>query len=248
MKETPEKGSDKVAIHKFILLAVMLTATLLSGCSLKDTVHPAQIPIVTEFTAAPETAFTGPWQTAEGKPGENPQNRDSQQALDAYDALLAGNTGLLDETQLEQWWIPDFSDGSMNYEHTCMDLDGDGIPELVVQLKGDPQSYHGVFHFADGRLTCWNSDAAEMSCWDQLLSDGAIVRQTSWNGVRAYSIFRYRSNGETEVLSQMSAREELLDETSTDPCPYYEIDGEAVSQAAFEDQVAQRITSQLFFK
>lgn len=223
MKETPEKGSDKVTIHKFILVAVMLTATLLSGCSRQrptPTVPDALITVI-ETTAAPDPV------------------------LAAYSSLLAGDLSPLEKTQPEKWWIPDFQDASIAYECTCIDLDGDGVMELLIQAAGDPASYNGVFHFTDGQLICWNSDAAEGSCRDYPLMDGTMVRQYDVNGTRTYTLFRYNSDGTTAEISNLFAREELLDETSADPCPYYEVSGTEVSKEAFDQKLDELITSRM---
>lgn len=160
-------------------------------------------------------------------------------ALAAYSALLAGN-----RTVPGDMWIPEFRDG-LAYEYTYLDLDGDGGVELLVQMAGDPGGYNGVFHFADGVLVCWNSDAMEMSCRDYPLSDGTMVRQYDINGTRTYTLFRYQADGEREEISRLFAREELLSEDSAEPCPYYEIDGNAVDKAEFEKQLAALVTGRM---
>lgn len=127
---------------------------------------------------------------------------DSGDEMEVYTSFLAGDRTLLDEKQTEQWWIPDFQAESMEYEYTCMDLDGDGGDELIVQMKGDP------------------------------------------NGSHIYTIFRYTEHGETEELHDLFARVELIPEDSTQPCPYYEVDGKKVDKAAFEEQLNCLVTEQ----
>lgn len=44
----------------------------------------------------------------------------------------------LDEEQAAMWWIPNFQGSELRYEYTLLDLSGDGVPELLVQLAEDP--------------------------------------------------------------------------------------------------------------
>lgn len=121
---------------------------------------------------------------------------------------------------------------------SCLDLDGDGTVELLVRLAGDPRGYNGVFHFENGQIFCWNSDAAEASCFDYPLNDGTMVRQYEFNGTRSYQLFRYKESGKEEYATQLFVREELIPEDSLEPCPYYAIDGEEVDAAGFDRQFA----------
>lgn len=66
-----------------------------------------------------------------------------------------------------------------------------------------------------------------------------------YNGSCYYTIFRYKSNGEKEVISYLFAREKLIYEDSTDPCPYYEINGKEVSKTEFDKQLVELITSRI---
>lgn len=204
-------------ILQYIALTVILSAMLLSGCSRNPNtfeLQPTVDAIVTEVT-------------------------DEDAALAAFDALLAGT-----ETPVNsgQWWIPDFQDLEMTYEYTHLDLDGDGVPELLVQLENDPISYSGVFHYDGGKIFCWNSDAADGSQWESPLSDGSMVSCHYSGGVRSYTLFRYQPDGTREVFCDMFAREELIPEDSTEPCPYYEIDREEVDLAVFEQRLAELVT------
>ena len=45
------------------------------------------------------------------------------------------------------WEVPDFQDARLEFEYTYLDLDGDGVVELLVQLQDDPCGYNAVFHF-----------------------------------------------------------------------------------------------------
>lgn len=166
----------------------------------------------------------------------------------AYAAFLSGDISLFDPADAAAWGLDSWNDTLLAYgelECACMDLDGDGTPELLVQCVDDPASYNGVFHYAGGRLYCWQSDSAEGSCRDYPLADGTMVRQYDWNGTRSYTVFRYQAGGQAEELARLFAREEQLDPASTEPCPYYEVNGQAVDPAEFEAQLNRRVTSLL---
>ncbi len=166
-------------------------------------------------------------------------------ALTAYLFFVSGDRTLLADGQSEMWYIPDFQDESMEYEYTCMDLDGDGVPELLVQMEDNPCGYNAVFHFEDGKLFCWNSDTVELSHRDYPLSDGTMVRQYDYAGTTSYMLFRYQEDGEEEELSTLFVREELIPEDSPEPCPYYAIDGQEVAQSVFEEQLEALVKERL---
>lgn len=165
-------------------------------------------------------------------------------AQEQYERLLAGDRALLEAFEAEGWWVPDFQQ-EMEYEYTYMDLDGDAKDELLVQMADNPGGYNGVFHFADGKLICWNSDGAEMSGRDYPLQDGTMVRQYDWNGTQSYTLFCYQSDGGMEELEPLFVRRENIPEDSTQPCPYYEVNGKAVGQSEFERQLQEKIRDRL---
>ncbi|MBS6397782.1 MAG: hypothetical protein KH452_11655 [Clostridiales bacterium] len=166
-------------------------------------------------------------------------------AEDAYSSFLSGDRTLLNSAQTETWWIPDFHDESMIYEYAYLDLNGDGIEELLIQLEEMPGGYNGVFHFADDQLFCWNSDAVEMNCRDYPLHDGTMVRQYNYSGSCSYTIFRYLENGETEDATSLLVREEAMSEDDSETYPYYEIDGKEVDQVVFEEQLQALVTDRM---
>ncbi|MGN8895407.1 hypothetical protein [Flavonifractor sp. HCP28S3_F3] len=84
-----------------------------------------------------------------------------------------------------------------------------------------------------------------MTCRDYPLTDGAMVRQYDYGGTRSYVLFRYRSDGESETLHSLFARDELVYETSTLPCPYYEVDDVEVNEAEFEARLDALVESNL---
>lgn len=167
-------------------------------------------------------------------------------AFAAYAALLSGDTALLNPSAGEaQWWIPDFGDKSLQYEYTYMDLNRDGVWELLVQMVGSPEEYNGVFSFENGEVRCWNSDAAEMSCRDYPLADGLMVRQYDLGGTSSYTVFRYHAGGEEEIVSSFTISEERLDPQSSQPRSRYTVDGEEVEKETFDEQFDRLITSKL---
>ena len=165
-------------------------------------------------------------------------------AIETYSMFLSGDRTSLADGWEEKWYIPDFQD-AMEYEYTYLDLDGDGEVELLVQLQDDPCGYNGVFHFDGEQMLCWNSDSVEGSCRDYPLCNGIMVRQYDYSGTRSYTLFRYKSNGETEYVSQLFARDELIHLDSTEPCPYYEIDGTEIDKDEFDKQINSLITEKL---
>lgn len=175
--------------------------------------------------------------------GTEPETDGSVDA--AFMAFLNGDRSLLAPGQSDLWYIPDFQDDFLEYEFTRLDLDGDGVAELLVQLKEDPQGYNGVFHFEQGQIFCWNSDSMEMNIWDYPLQDGTMVRQAETNGTCSYTLYRYQSNGQNQEQQSLFAREEVLDPFSTAPVPYYEASHKEVDKAEFDKQLKAQISHQL---
>lgn len=207
-----------ITAHAIIDLCVLLSILYLAGCGANS---EAPVSSSTDTVSSEEPAQA------------------------AYSSLLSGDRSLLDDAQSDKWWIPDFPDDGLEYEYTYLDLDGDGVDELLIQMVDDPCGYNAVFHYEDGKLFCWNSDAMEMSSRDYPLRDGTMVHQYDYNGIRSYTLFRYRADGEQEEISGLYAREELIPEESDAPCPYYEIDGEEVDKTVFEEQLDSLITGRL---
>ena len=166
-------------------------------------------------------------------------------AMAAYENFLSGNRSVLAETQESTWWIPDFTQEGLQYEYCCMDLDGDGIEELLVQLVDDPCGYNAVFHYDKGKIVCWNSDAMDMSDRDYPLQDGSMVHQYDFAGAQSYSVYRYRSDGERETVIELFVREEWIWGESPEPCPYYMINGEKVEKADFDKCLKESVTDKL---
>ena len=162
-----------------------------------------------------------------------------------FTKFLAGDRNYLEKTQEEIWYIPDFLDDSLQYEYAFLDLDEDNEVELLIQMVDDPCGYNGVFHVEDGKIYCWNSDSTDMQCRDYPLRDGTMVRQYDYAGTRSYQIFWYESDGEVHWYSKLFAREELIPEDSTEPCPYYEIDGMELNVEEFELNLKVLVTDYL---
>lgn len=85
-----------------IMVILLVSLLLLSGCGNIDDAEPS--PIL--------------------------KNTSSEKAaLAAYSSPLSGDRTLMDDTQAEMW-IPEFQTEGMAYEYTYLDLDGDGVVEL----------------------------------------------------------------------------------------------------------------------
>ena len=123
-----------------------------------------------------------------------------------YRKFLLGDRTLVDES-LEE--IPDFHEPSARYRYTYFDLDGDGGDELVIQLE---YNYWGVFHYEEGKITCWYSEADENANY-YLLRDGTIVREyDNYPDAESYTIFRFGSDGSMEDVSEsLDAEQEIQD-------------------------------------
>lgn len=161
-------------------------------------------------------------------------------ARTAYEQFLAGDMSLLEP--VEPGWAEHVAlIFKMKLEYTYLDLDGDGVEELLLQCVDDPQSYNGVFHYAEGQLRCWQHDTEEMACRDYPLRDGTMVRQyeTAWI---SYTLFRYQKDGSEEKIVSLAAYRKTPD---AEDYALYEIDGEKVSMEEFQRQVKRLVTDQL---
>lgn len=164
---------------------------------------------------------------------------DSAAARDAYEAFLAGDLSLLDAAELDRWGLEEWMGLVLvpgEVEYTYLDLDGDNVPELLLQRVDDPAGYNGVFHYEDGGLACWQNDGMEGSCRDYPLEDGTMVRQYDSDG-SSYTLFRYRADGKEETVSSLFLRE--------GPGPCCQIDGEEVEAAAFYERLDELVTGRL---
>lgn len=159
----------------------------------------------------------------------------------AYEVFLAGDMSLLEPVE-PGWaehmasWL-DFLCSNGGIEYTYLDLDGDGVDELLLQCPDDPQSYNGVFHYVGGELQCWQDDGIELSRRDYPLRDGTMVSQYR----ECYYLFRYQPDGSKRELISLSAMPRHPEEDIY----FYQVDGEDVDQAEFEGQLKRLVTDQL---
>lgn len=159
----------------------------------------------------------------------------------AYEGFLAGDMSLIEPVEpgwtehLALWRDVLILPGEMEY--TYLDLDGDGVDELLLQCPNDPMSYNGVFHYEDGTLQCWQHDEIEMICRDYPLRDGTMVRQYR----ESYYLFRYQPDGSREELADLAA---MLKHAGEEGYLYW-VDGEDVDKAEFERQLKRLVTDQL---
>lgn len=149
----------------------------------------------------------------------------------AYDALLRGDVSLLADSGTAENWRFCWEVGGLEYGF--QDLDGDGSDELLVQMEDGPGGMNAVFHYNGERIDCWELDAVEMNCYTEPLTDGAMVRQYFYGDCRSFWIFRYGPDGTQNELHYLFARDELVNPEDRAPCPYYEVDGRAVSEEKF---------------
>lgn len=176
------------------------------------------------------------------------KNSPQEKAEAAYAAFLSGDISMLDSTEKEEWSLDVWTDTilpSGGLEYTYLDLDGDGVSELLVQYSDDPCTYNGVFDYDGEKLRCRQNDFSEGNCRDYPLKDGTMVRQYDFNGTCSYTIFRYDTDGSIEEISSLFAREELIPEDSTEPCPYYEINGVEVDKITFDEKLTETVTDKI---
>ena len=172
----------------------------------------------------------------------------SEMPRSAFEIFLTGDISLFDSADIDTWGLNTWKETILSYgglEYVYLDLDGDGMEELLVQYTNDPCTFNSVFHYGSGGLCCWQYDCVEADCRDYPLQDGTMVRQYDYNGSRSYKVFRYQSDGEAECFLELFAREELAYPDSADPCPYYEVDGEEVDETMFEEQLKELITDRM---
>lgn len=170
------------------------------------------------------------------------------EARAAYEKLLSGDLSLFDETERETWALDDWmglvlTPGEAEYAY--LDLDGDGVEELLLQRAGDPGGYNGVFHYDGDRLFCWQNDGTEGSCRDYPLRDGTMVRQYDVMNAHIYTLFRYQEDGSEKVVGELFALEGSSPLGSAGGFPRYQVNGETVDLAEFEEGFATLITSRL---
>lgn len=178
--------------------------------------------------------------------GDDSSCREAEYAGRAYEAFLAGSILKFDSADIKRWrldaWWEDTLLSGGELEYAYLDLDGDGVEELLVQYKDSPEAYNGVFHYEDGKLYCWQNDGTEGSCRDYPLRDGTMVRQYDQGDNSSYTLFRYQNDGSRTEISNLYVRNELLEPSSTDPCPYYEVEGKEVDESTFKEQLKNLIT------
>ncbi|MCM1330211.1 MAG: hypothetical protein NC253_12325 [Ruminococcus sp.] len=175
------------------------------------------------------------------------KNSPQEQANAAYENFLSGDVSLFSAEDVSAWGLKEWQSvlrlGGLKYAY--LDLDGDGVTELIVQYGGVPAVFNGVFDYADGKLVCRRYDSAEGSDFDFPLNDGSMVRQYVFNGTQSYTVFRYDVDGEITEITNLFARTELIPEDSAEPCPYYEIDGKEVALEEFTSELKETITDKM---
>lgn len=151
--------------------------------------------------------------------------------------FIDGDMSVLEENQKEEWFIPDFNDGSFEYEYTLLDLDGDGENEMIVQMKDEPQGFSAVFNAESGKVYCWGSDSVEMNCYEYPLDNGMMVSEYDYDGAVSYSIYSYEPDGECNHISELFIREVPASNNDTVKYPDYRIDDKEVTKEEFEKEL-----------
>ena len=154
-----KKGKRLRSAAAFVMLAAAIAS--LAACT---SGMPAGSP-------DPNATQTPPAATATPNPDETraPINTDetaapdgsaSEQALEAYKAVLLNNAEFFSIDNGRDLTLDDFLTGKEPYEvtfgtsrFTVLDMDGDGVPEVVLELtvNGNPQFYE-ILHYTDGAV------------------------------------------------------------------------------------------------
>ena len=164
----------------------------------------------------------------------------------AYEILLSGDVSGVENTDV--WGCPPLGMEQVPLEYATLDLDGDGVCELLIQAVDDPCSYNGVFHWDGSGLICWQNDFSEMSCRDYPLQDGTMVRQyDTGTGPNRYSnlyaLLRYQPDGETQTVATLAIHQEIAQDGGSSVA--YQIGDSTVDQARFEAEFERLITGRL---
>lgn len=154
-----------------------------------------------------------------------------------YSNFILGDRDVLESTQQEKWFIPDFQNDGHNYEYMFLDLNEDGDEELLIQMEDNPGGYNAVFHFEEDKIVCWCSDSVELTCFEYSLRNGLMVNEYQYNGTITYSIFNYLSNGEKVQKNMLWYRENDFS---------YNVDNIDVTKEEFENEYKSLIQEQLY--
>ena len=155
--------------------------------------------------------------------------------------FIEGDVSVLEENQKEEWFIPDFNDGSFEYEYTLLDLDGDGENEMIVQMKDEPQGFSSVFNAECGKVYCWGSDSVEMNCYEYPLDNGMMVSEYDYDGAVSYSIYSYEPDGVCKHISELFIREVPASNNAAVKYPDYRIDDKEVTKEEFGKELKAAI-------
>ncbi|WP_022765950.1 hypothetical protein [Butyrivibrio sp. XPD2006] len=155
--------------------------------------------------------------------------------------FIEGDVSVLEENQKEEWFIPDFNDGSFEYEYTLLDLDGDGENEMIVQMKDEPQGFSAVFNAERDKVYCWGSDSVEMNCFEYPLDNGMMVSEYDYDGAVSYSIYAYDTTGEAKHISLLFIREVPASNNAAVKYPDYRIDDKEVTKEEFGKELKAAI-------
>ena len=169
----------------------------------------------------------------------------NEYAHETYQMFFDEDFSILDESTVDRGWFEDVSENGWGekYEYVFMDLDGDGIDELLIQLIDDPHHFNAAFHYEDRHIICWFFDTMEINCYDYPLKNGTMVTEYDYASSISYHVFHYLPNGDAEVEKYFYTIEEPFfeDEDDTSEYPIYQIDNEDVTKEEFEKQLQEYV-------
>ncbi len=175
---------------------------------------------------------------------EEDSNNTNKYAHEAFQTLLGGDFNLLDLTTVDGIFVDDITENGWggNYEFIFMDLDGDEIDELLIQMVDDPGDFNAVFHYDNGQISCWFCDTLEYICYDYPLQNGTMVTEYDYGGGISYHVFNYLPTGDTEDVKYFYIKEEpYTDYDDPSDFPIYQIDNEDVTKEEFEKELNEYV-------
>ena len=143
--------------------------------------------------------------------GAIPMNEAGGEEWEAYKAMLEGDFSLVEDgrwTSLQRDYARDIEshNGSCSWSYLLMDVDRDGVRELVLRLDPDVDGSDSMayLHYADGHIKMWGrSYGAGLHYWYEVpLVNGKVL-----------SVYRYQEKDEEQMwISRLDPQCQMMTE------------------------------------